>query len=78
MLTNRFENENDEEDSNQFNIDFEHKFNKQGHKLTTTLQKKKMTKQKFLTSIHFSKMANLLMRVKSIEQLKIKSGTWYR
>ena len=41
LLTNRFENENDEEDSNQINIDFEHKFNKQGHKLTTTLQTEK-------------------------------------
>ena len=38
LLTNRFENENDEEDSNQLNIDFEHKFNEKGHKLTATFQ----------------------------------------
>ena len=38
LLTNRYENENDEEDSNQINIDFEHKFNEKGHKLTATLQ----------------------------------------
>ena len=41
LLTNRFENENDEEDSNQINLDFEHKFNEQGHKLTATLQTEK-------------------------------------
>ena len=38
MLSNRYENENDEEDSNQVNIDFEHKFNEKGHKLTATFQ----------------------------------------
>ena len=38
LLSNRYENENDEEDSNQINIDFEHKFNEKGHKLTATLQ----------------------------------------
>ena len=30
-----------EENSNQFSIDFEHKFNTQGHKLTATLQTEK-------------------------------------
>ena len=38
LVTNRFENEIDQEDSNQFSVDFEHQFNKQGHKLTATLQ----------------------------------------
>ena len=38
LLSNRYENENDEEDSNQVNIDFEHKFNEKGHKLTATFQ----------------------------------------
>ena len=38
LLTNRFENENDEENSNQLNIDFEHKFNEKGHKLAATFQ----------------------------------------
>ena len=38
LLTNRFENENDKEDSNQLNIDFEHKFNEKGHQLTATFQ----------------------------------------
>ena len=38
LLSNRYENENDEEDSNQVNIDFEHKFNENGHKLTATFQ----------------------------------------
>ena len=38
LLTNRFENENDREDSNQLNIDFEHKFNEKGHQLTATFQ----------------------------------------
>ena len=38
LVTNRYENEIDQEDSNQFSVDFEHQFNKQGHKLTATLQ----------------------------------------
>ena len=38
LVTNRFENEIDQEDSNQFSVDFEHQFNEQGHKLTATLQ----------------------------------------
>ena len=38
LVTNRYENEIDREDSNQFSVDFEHKFNKQGHQLTATLQ----------------------------------------
>ena len=41
LVTNRYENEIDLEDSNQFSIDFEHKFNTQGHKLTATLQTEK-------------------------------------
>ena len=41
LVTNRYENEIDHEDSNQFSVDFEHKFNKQGHKLTATLQTEK-------------------------------------
>ena len=41
LVTNRYENEIDREDSNQFSVDFEHKFNKQGHKLTATLQTEK-------------------------------------
>ena len=41
LITNRYENEIDREDSNQFSVDFEHKFNKQGHKLTATLQTEK-------------------------------------
>ena len=41
LVTNRYENEIDQEDSNQFSVDFEHQFNKQGHKLTATLQKEK-------------------------------------
>ena len=41
LVTNRFENEIDQEDSNQFSVDFEHQFNKQGHKLTATLQKER-------------------------------------
>ena len=38
LVTNRYENEIDREYSNQFSVDFEHKFNTQGHKLTATLQ----------------------------------------
>jgi outer membrane receptor protein involved in Fe transport len=38
LVTNRYENEIDREDSNQFSVDFEHKFNTQGHKLIATLQ----------------------------------------
>ena len=38
LVTNRYENEIDREDSNQLNLDFEHKFNEKGHKLTATLQ----------------------------------------
>ena len=41
LVTNRYENEIDREDSKQFSVDFEHKFNKQGHKLTATLQTEK-------------------------------------
>lgn len=41
LVTNRYEDEIDHEDSNQFSVDFEHKFNKQGHKLTATLQTEK-------------------------------------
>ena len=41
LVTNRYENEFDREDSNQFSVDFEHKFNEQGHKLTATLQTEK-------------------------------------
>ena len=41
LVTNRYENEIDREDSNQFSVDFEHKFNEQGHKLTATLQTEK-------------------------------------
>ena len=41
LVTNRYENEIDQEDSNQFSVDFEHQFNKQGHKLTATLQTEK-------------------------------------
>ena len=41
LVTNRYEKEIDREDSNQFSVDFEHQFNKQGHKLTATLQKEK-------------------------------------
>ena len=41
LVTNRYENEFDREDSNQFSVDFEHKFNDQGHKLTATLQTEK-------------------------------------
>jgi outer membrane receptor protein involved in Fe transport len=41
LVTNRYENEIDREDSNQFSVDFEHKFNDQGHKLTATLQTEK-------------------------------------
>ena len=41
LITNRYENEIDREDSNQFSVDFEHKINKQGHKLTATLQTEK-------------------------------------
>ena len=41
LVTNRYEDEIDHEDSNQFGVDFEHKFNKQGHKLTATLQTEK-------------------------------------
>ena len=38
LITNRYENEIDREDSNQFSLDFEHKFNKLGHRLTATFQ----------------------------------------
>ena len=38
LVTNRYENEVDKEDSNQFSLDFDHKFNLQGHKLSATLQ----------------------------------------
>ena len=38
LVTNRYENEIDGEDSNQFSVDFEHKFNNQGHKLTASFQ----------------------------------------
>jgi len=38
LVTNRYENEIDQEHSNQFSVDFEKKFNEQGHKLTATLQ----------------------------------------
>lgn len=41
LVTNRYEKEIDREDSNQFSVDFEHQFNKQGHKLTATLQTEK-------------------------------------
>ncbi|MGB2370455.1 MAG: TonB-dependent receptor domain-containing protein, partial [Flavobacteriaceae bacterium] len=41
LVTNRYENEIDREDSNQLSVDFEHKFNEQGHKLTATLQTEK-------------------------------------
>ena len=41
LITNRYEKEIDREDSNQFSVDFEHQFNKQGHKLTATLQTEK-------------------------------------
>ena len=41
LVTNRYEKEIDREDSNQFSVDFEHKFNKQGHKLTATFQTEK-------------------------------------
>ena len=42
-------------------------------------KKKQMMKQKLLTSIHFSKMANPLMIVKSTGQkLKIKREIWYK
>ena len=41
LLTNRFENEKDKENSNQLNIDFEHKFNDKGHKLAATFQTEK-------------------------------------
>jgi len=41
LVTNRYEKEIDREDSNQFSVDFEHQFNKQGHKLTATLQREK-------------------------------------
>ena len=41
LVTNRYEKEIDREDSNQFSVDFEHQFNKQGHKLTATFQTEK-------------------------------------
>ena len=41
LVTNRYEKEIDREDSNQFSADFEHQFNKQGHKLTATFQTEK-------------------------------------
>ena len=41
LVTNRYENEIDQEDSNQFSVDFEHQFNTKGHKLTATLQTEK-------------------------------------
>ena len=41
LVTNRYEKEIDREDSNQFSVDFEHQLNKQGHKLTATLQTEK-------------------------------------
>ena len=41
LVTNRYEKEINREDSNQFSVDFEHQFNKQGHKLTATLQTEK-------------------------------------
>ena len=41
LVTNRYEKEIDRKDSNQFSVDFEHQFNKQGHKLTATLQTEK-------------------------------------
>jgi outer membrane receptor protein involved in Fe transport len=41
LVTNRYEKEIDRVDSNQFSVDFEHQFNKQGHKLTATLQTEK-------------------------------------
>ena len=41
LLSNRFENETDREENNQFSVDFEHKFNAQGHKITATLQTEK-------------------------------------
>ena len=41
LITNRYENEIDQEYSNQFRVDFEHQFNTKGHKLTATLQTEK-------------------------------------
>ena len=41
LVTNRYENEIDREDSNQFSVDFEHKFNKQGHKLDCNFTNRK-------------------------------------
>ena len=41
LVTNRYEKEIDREDSNQSSVDFEHQFNKQGHKLTATFQTEK-------------------------------------